>query len=527
MLKSEIRRSILVKTQFINHIFFVLTLVIILIVLGMEGISFGQDLNAGEPRTVRMIYFRPNDRPFRQEVVDAIKNVIQHTQTFYTEQMQGYGYGRVTFNFETDELGEPLVHRVVGQYPSIDYGFSINQNHPVNEFSHLMNKICFVVYDLSDVHVAGSSRNKNTGFAQYNVELILAASKSANISLYSGKYSFYVVIHELGHAFGLSHDWRDGDYIMSYGPRGWNRLSACAAEFLTVHPYFNPDIPLEDEHPPTIEIISQQTYPAGAESVPVELKVNDSDGLHQVLLHAHAGLKACKRLNGEKDTIVKFDYDGYISPATDPNRIGTSLSNPTVHSMMVEAVDIYGNMRWMEFHLSEISPHHIATFDKYTSSVRSLAFDRNSKKIVSGHHDGTVKLWDIATKREIATSIAGSYVTFSLDGKTIITDREIAAFDGYMGTVNSAAFSRDGKKIASGHYDGTVKLWDIATKREIATFDGHTDIVNSVAFSHDSKLIASGSSDRTVKLWDTVTQTNSATFDVGLTITHKFFRIIL
>ena len=511
----EAEQKDFMKTQSLKYNIFAFILVIVLIVLGMEGIGYEQDLNVGEPRTVRMIYFRPNDRPFRQEVVDAIKNVIQHAQTFFTEQMQGYGYGQVTFNFETDELGEPLVHRVVGQYPSNDYGFSKNQNPPAKEFSHLMNKICLVAYDLSDVPTVGGNKNKNTGFAQYNVELILAASKSANISLYSGNYSFYVVPHELGHAFGLSHDWRDGDYIMSYGPREWNRLSACAAEFLTVHPYFNPDIPLEEAHPPTIEIISQQTYPAGAESVPVELKVNDSDGLHQVLLHAHAGLKACKKLNGEKETIVKFDYDGFISPATDPNRIGTSLSNPTTHKMVVEAVDIYGNVDWLEFHLSEISTHHIATFDKYTSSMRSLAFDRNSKKLVSGYSDGTVKLWDIATKREIATSIAGSFVTFSLDRNTIITERELATFEGYPGSVYSVAFSRDGKKIASGHYDGTVKLWDIATKREIATFDGHTDIVNSVAFSHDSNLIASGSSDRTVKLWDTVTQTNSSTFDVG------------
>ena len=50
-------------------------------------------LNVGEPRTVRMIYFLPNDRPFRQEVVDEMKAVIRRVQTFYAEQMQAHGYG--------------------------------------------------------------------------------------------------------------------------------------------------------------------------------------------------------------------------------------------------------------------------------------------------------------------------------------------------------------------------------------------------------------------------------------------------
>ena len=59
------------------------------------------------------------------------------------------------------------------------------------------------------------------------------------VSLY-----FSTIAHELGHTFGLWHDFRDDAYIMSYGGDP-DRLSACAAEFLSVHPYFNADISLE------------------------------------------------------------------------------------------------------------------------------------------------------------------------------------------------------------------------------------------------------------------------------------------
>ena len=75
------------------------------------------DLNVGPPRTVRMIYFLPNDRPFRQEVVDSMKTTIRRIQTLYAEQMQAHGHGRKTFRFETDAQGEPTVHRVGGQHP--------------------------------------------------------------------------------------------------------------------------------------------------------------------------------------------------------------------------------------------------------------------------------------------------------------------------------------------------------------------------------------------------------------------------
>ena len=303
-------------------------------------------LNVGEPRTVRLIYFLPNNRPYRANVVQRMKDEIRNIQTFYAKQMGIHGHGRVTFRVEADPQGKPMVHRVDGQHPNSHY-FHYMESKMREEIAQTFNLKANIYIIAMDTDVLRRNNGHPMGGTAHRY------GRNGGYALVSGKFLWEAVTHELGHAFGLQHNFNDGAYIMSYGP-GWNRLSACSAEYLSVNPYFNPNTSIEEGPPPIIELISPRTYPAGSKNISIQLKVSDSDGLHQVFLFAttsgsHAAgvdeeVKACRGLAGDRNIIVEFDYDGVI-----PSDSSTSLSNPVAHPISIEAVDTDGNVSRTDF----------------------------------------------------------------------------------------------------------------------------------------------------------------------------------
>jgi WD40 repeat protein/predicted Ser/Thr protein kinase len=153
------------------------------------------------------------------------------------------------------------------------------------------------------------------------------------------------------------------------------------------------------------------------------------------------------------------------------------------------------------------------------SSVNALAINPDGYTLASASDDKNIKLWDLNTKKILASlsghSQAVKSVAFSPNGKILATAsddktiklwqvealEEICTLLGHSHAVKSVAFSPDGQILASGSWDKTIKVWDVNTGTEICTMTGHQLQVNSVAFSPQGKLLASASYDRTIRLW--------------------------
>jgi WD40 repeat protein len=109
--------------------------------------------------------------------------------------------------------------------------------------------------------------------------------------------------------------------------------------------------------------------------------------------------------------------------------------------------------------------------------VHSLAISPDGETIASaGAFDHTVKLWSLAT------------------------GRELGAIKDHQGSVRAVTFSSDGRTLVSGSLDNTVRLWDVATRKQVGRFD-HTASVDDLALSSDGKTLAAIGND-TVLVWD-------------------------
>lgn len=173
----------------------------------------------------------------------------------------------------------------------------------------------------------------------------------------------------------------------------------------------------------------------------------------------------------------------------------------------------------------------IATFNAPEGPIwgRSVTFSADGRALAYLFDDGVVRLWNPVTRDEpvvvgtIEPGVGG--LKFLPDGRLLAYSRgrgtlfnvkshaPLATFNGPSGSFNAAALSPDGKTLVSAGEDAKVRLWDVDTQRLRAVLDGHTRIIWAVAVSPDGKVFASGSEDGVLKFWDLGTGELLATID--------------
>jgi RNA polymerase sigma factor (sigma-70 family) len=159
----------------------------------------------------------------------------------------------------------------------------------------------------------------------------------------------------------------------------------------------------------------------------------------------------------------------------------------------------------------------------HEGEIQGLAVSPDGHWVASSSNDKTVRLWNAATGMEVRRFDALSEyvlaVAFSPDGKTlavsgsapfivlcdVATGKETGRLPLWTSVVSALTFSSDGRRLSAGTRRQTIHVWDLATKKELHQFGGHRSQVTGVAFTPDGKTLATASRDATVRLWDPAT----------------------
>jgi WD40 repeat protein len=159
--------------------------------------------------------------------------------------------------------------------------------------------------------------------------------------------------------------------------------------------------------------------------------------------------------------------------------------------------------------------------------VWAVVFSPDGKTLATTSIDGTARLWEVASGREVRTLAGrGGYVvaaSFSPDGQLLVTacrgrlgageDGEVNLWDvrtgqertswrGHRGDVHAAAFSPDGLLVASAGAEGTIRIRDMIAGRNIRVHQGHQGDIIALAWGPDGRSLVSGGRDGAVKVWN-------------------------
>jgi WD40 repeat protein len=157
--------------------------------------------------------------------------------------------------------------------------------------------------------------------------------------------------------------------------------------------------------------------------------------------------------------------------------------------------------------------------------VTALAFSPDGKILVSGGYR-EVSLWN-AVDGKVLRKLGGlpgqvRAMAFGKENRTLAVAAGVAGRSGAVALLDletgaitpieqakdemlAVAFSADGKWLATGGTDSTVRVWNLETRAAALELKGHTDWISGLAFSADGKLLASSSADRTARVWKTDT----------------------
>jgi WD40 repeat protein len=138
----------------------------------------------------------------------------------------------------------------------------------------------------------------------------------------------------------------------------------------------------------------------------------------------------------------------------------------------------------------------VGFWEAHSNAIAGLAFAPDGCRLATASHDGSVKLWEAGTWRELR-----SWAADSISVRRTRGDDSAGLPSSQDQGFQSVAFAPDGGSLAAGLVDGTIVAWDLATGRERYARRGHSSLVYDLAYSRDGRTLATAGWDRLIKLW--------------------------
>ena len=278
---------------------------------------------AAQPE-VGIVYFRPSDRAAASDIDSKIDIIVKATQTAYADEMEADGHGRKTFTFEKNDDDTVKVNHVTGTHTDAHYleadGWDIWAEITTAGFDQSQN-IYIAFLDFSSGTVDGGWCG--TGGDYLDGGLGGVVNMAIDSDCFDGDHGTAILVHELGHAFGLRHDYRNyPDYNIDLVTNDPMVTSACATEWLDGHPYFND----YSTTPTDTTTITMSTPTISGSEVSVTFTLTDADGFHQAHFFetitesygfADLSLLDCASLDSDSTTATVPFTTSALTSATD------------------------------------------------------------------------------------------------------------------------------------------------------------------------------------------------------------------
>jgi WD40 repeat protein len=169
----------------------------------------------------------------------------------------------------------------------------------------------------------------------------------------------------------------------------------------------------------------------------------------------------------------------------------------------------------------------VRAFEGHTTGVQSVALSADVALAATAEVNGTLRVWDVKTGKELrrleASADATRCLAFAPEGSRLLCGykgagndgvirlwdaaggKELRVFKGHAQEVTAVAFLPSGRGFVSASADGTLRVWDVESGKELRRME-HPGRVNDVAVSPDGRrALSAGFDDRTVRLWDLTT----------------------